>query len=122
MHLGGQSLKLLCWVLKTIHIFLFPNDCIYIPTTHFRFTNIVCKYVGATHDAYIIANSFLKEWPSCKVGDGFRGQRLLPSPMADDSFSHAPSEQQMRYNASHIKTRNRVERDFGVFKSRFRQV
>lgn len=91
MHLGGQSLKLLCWVLKTIHIFLFPNDCIYIPTTHFRFTNIVCKYVGATHDAYIIANSFLKEWPSCKVGDGFRGQRLLPSPMADDSFSHAPS-------------------------------
>lgn len=73
MYLGGYLLKLLCWVLKIIYIFLFFNDCIYILIIYFRFINIVCKYVGVIYDVYIIVNLFLKEWFSCKVGDGFRG-------------------------------------------------
>lgn len=71
MHFGGQSLKLLCWVLKTINIYLFPYDCIYIPTTHFRFTNIVCKYGGATHDAYILANSSIPKRMAKLPGGGW---------------------------------------------------
>lgn len=101
------------------HCLLFPYDCkTYIPTTHFRFTNTVCKYWGATHDAYILAISSISEIMDQLPGGGWllggSGYPLRPWLMTP--FLTPQAKQQDRYNASHIKTRNCVERDFDVLK------
>nr|XP_034339477.1 putative nuclease HARBI1 [Crassostrea gigas] len=95
-----------------------------IVTADLRFTNIVCKYGGATHDAYILANSSIPEIMDQLPGGGWllgdSGYPLRPWLMTP--FLTPQAGQQDKYNASHIKTRNCVERAFGVLKSRFRQV
>nr|XP_034328367.1 putative nuclease HARBI1 [Crassostrea gigas] len=95
-----------------------------IVTADLRFTNIVCKYGGAKHEAYILANSSIPEIMDQLPGGGWllgdSGYPLRPWLMTP--FLTPQAGQQEKYNASHIKTRNCVERAFGVLKSRFRQV
>ena len=86
----------------------------------FRFTNVVVRWPGATHDAFILANSALpgimegvNGW---LLGDsGYPLKKWLLTPFAQPSNQH-----EERYNSSHCATRNTVERAFGVLKSRFR--
>ncbi|XP_061188005.1 putative nuclease HARBI1 [Saccostrea echinata] len=87
-----------------------------------RFTNAVCKFPGSTHDAYILQNSFL---PNLMVslqsggwitGDsGYPLKEWLMTPIRKPSGG-----QEERYNSAHCRTRNVIERAFGVLKARFR--
>nr|XP_022309101.1 putative nuclease HARBI1 [Crassostrea virginica] len=93
-----------------------------IVTTDLKFTNIVCKYGGSAHDAYILANScipdIMEQLPNGGWLLGDSGYPLRPWLMTP--ILTPLTKQQEKYNASHIKTRNCVERSFGVLKSRFR--
>lgn len=88
-----------------------------------RFMNIVAKWPGSTHDSFILENSALKDMfergaipEGWLLGDsGYPLRPWLLTPVLNPTTR--PEE---RYNASHIRTRNTVERSFGVLKSRFR--
>ncbi|XP_048255266.1 putative nuclease HARBI1 [Haliotis rufescens] len=87
-----------------------------------RFTNCVFKWPGSVHDSYIWNNSALGQYFEKKnidgwlLGDsGYACRPWLLTPVLNPS-----SEGQEKYNRCHIKTRNTIERAFGLCKSRFR--
>lgn len=87
-----------------------------------RFTNAVCKFPGATHDAFILQNSSLPnlieslQEGGWLIGDsGYPLKEWLMTPI-----SNPRSGQEERYNSAHCCTRNAIERAFGVLKARFR--
>ena len=114
---------------------LMMNTCLWIETKYhsinvqrvcdekLRFINIVSKWTGSTHYSFILENSPLKNmfetgavaegWLLGKSGYPLRPWLLTP-------VINPTTEAEERYNRAHIKTRNTVERRFGVFKSRFR--
>ncbi|XP_046565298.1 putative nuclease HARBI1 [Haliotis rubra] len=87
-----------------------------------RFTNVVAKWPGSTHDSLIWSNSQVGMKMEETAPDGWllgdSGYACRPwmlTPLADPQ-----TKPEQRYNAAHIRTRNTVERAFGVLKSRFR--
>ena len=89
-----------------------------------RFTNAVCKFPGSTHDAYILSSSSLPECISnltaggWLLGDsGYPLKEWLMTPIYNPKTG-----QEERYNSAHCRTRNVVERAFGVLKARFRYM
>ncbi|CAC5398924.1 HARBI1 [Mytilus coruscus] len=90
--------------------------------SNMKFLNIVAKWPGSTHDAFIWANSSLSEMfedgtidHGWLIGDsGYSLRPWLLTPVLNPT-----TRNQQRYNASHMKTRSVVERSFGVLKSRF---
>ncbi len=87
-----------------------------------RILNVVARWPGATHDATIFNNSRVNhsfennEFRNCiLLGDsGYPIRNYLMTPLLQP---HAPAEH--LYNESHIRTRNVIERCFGVLKRRF---
>ncbi|XP_045106151.1 putative nuclease HARBI1 isoform X1 [Portunus trituberculatus] len=87
-----------------------------------RFTNIVCSWSGSTHDARIFENSRI--YTKLEHGE-YSGHLLGDSAYPCTPFLLTPilnprNEKEERYNAAHIRTRNTIERAFGVWKRRFR--
>ncbi|XP_061191721.1 putative nuclease HARBI1 [Saccostrea echinata] len=87
-----------------------------------RFSNIVVRWPGATHDSFILQNSSLpnimRRVNGWLLGDsGYPLRKWLLTP-----FVNPRSPQEQRYNNAHCTTRNTVERAFGVLKSRFRCI
>ncbi|CAC5380115.1 HARBI1 [Mytilus coruscus] len=87
-----------------------------------RFTNVVVRWPGSTHDAFILQQSALYRHMDTNLNAGWllgdSGYPLkvwLITPLANPS-----NPQEQRFNNSHCKTRNIVERAFGVLKQRFR--
>ncbi|CAC5410615.1 HARBI1 [Mytilus coruscus] len=85
-----------------------------------RFTNIVVKWPGATHDAFILSNSsmpqIMEDMNGWLLGDsGYPLKKWLMTPLLNPH-----SEKEISYNKAHCQTRNTVERAFGVLKARFR--
>lgn len=87
-----------------------------------QFTNVVARWFGSAHDATIFSNSRVRAELEQSQGDGgyllgdggYPCKEYLLTPIA------APqSVAEERYNTSHIRTRNTVERAFGVVKRRF---
>lgn len=86
-----------------------------------RFTNIVCSWPGSTHDARIFENSRI--YTKLQQG-GYSGHLLGDSAYPCTQFLLTPvlnprNGKEERYNAAHTRTRNTVERAFGVWKRRF---
>lgn len=87
-----------------------------------KITNIVARWPGSTHDQTIFNNSRLKvrmESPLYRgyylLGDsGYRNSNYLLTPLL-----HPNNAAQQRYNNCHIRTRNTVERQYGLWKRRF---
>ncbi|KAK2152719.1 hypothetical protein NP493_2420g00007 [Ridgeia piscesae] len=87
------------------------------------FTNVVARWSGSTHDAFVLLNSEIyANFEAGVHGDGWllgaSGCPMKPwllVPMLDPQ-----SRAERAYNKSHIKTRNVVERGFGLWKIRFR--
>lgn len=87
-----------------------------------RIRNIVCRWPGSTHDQTIFNNSNLKQ----QFENNMYGQYLL---IGDSGYTLKPylmtqlqtveTAAQNLYNESLIRTRNVVERQYGVWKRRF---
>ncbi|XP_067669955.1 putative nuclease HARBI1 [Haliotis asinina] len=87
-----------------------------------RFLNVVSRWPGATHDATVLSNSALGQHlentpiDGWLLGDsGYPSRSWLLTPILE-----AQTYPEERYNNCHSKTRNVIERAFGVLKSRFR--
>lgn len=86
-----------------------------------QFTNVVARWKGSTHDSRIWRNSSLygrflgNEFEGYLLGDnGYSCTSHVLTPIL-----HPVSDSERRYNVSHIRTRNTIERAFGLWKSRF---
>ncbi|XP_049824700.1 putative nuclease HARBI1 [Aethina tumida] len=83
--------------------------------------NIVARYPGSYHDSHIFNRSSVKgmfqrrELPGYLLGDG--GYPCLPYLLTPFRQPRTPRE--IRYSRAHIRTRNTVERLFGVLKRKF---
>ena len=88
--------------------------------TKLKFVDVVVRYPGSTHDAYI--------WKNCAVADRFERRELDGWLVGDSAYGLRPwmmtpltmpiTGAQMRFNTSQM--RNTIERSFGVLKMRFR--
>ena len=93
-----------------------------VTDSRLRIRNVVCRWGGSTHDSRIFENSSLQDYcenghlNGCLLGDqGYPCRPYLLTP-----FMRPATEPEERYNASHIRTRNSIERAIGVMKSQFR--
>ncbi|XP_045505967.1 putative nuclease HARBI1 [Colias croceus] len=87
-----------------------------------KFTNVVARWPGSVHDARIFANSSIKK----SFEDGIFANSLL---LGDSGYPisnycvipiHQPTtDRENIYNEAQIRTRNCIERAFGVLKRRF---
>lgn len=80
------------------------------------------RWPGGTHDAFILQQSALYRYMEANQGQGWllgdSGYPLkvwLITPLGNPS-----TPQEERFQKAHCKTRNVVERAFGVLKQRFR--
>ena len=85
------------------------------------FYNLITRWPGSVHDSRIFQNSRLRDQledgllPGHLLGDsGYPCRRYLLTPLASPN-----GPQEVAYNNSHIRTRNTIERAFGVLKRRF---
>lgn len=93
-----------------------------ISSHNLKVMDIVCRWPGATHDQTIFNNSMVKarfEAGQFKnyllVGDmGYANTTYLATPLLNTT-----NEAECLYNESCIRTRNSVERKYGVIKRRF---
>lgn len=91
-------------------------------SANMKIINIVARWPGASHDQTIFNNSNLKmelergDYANfIVVGDsGYRNTKYLATP-----YLNCANEIQQMYNESQIRTRNVIERTFGVYKRRF---
>ena len=88
---------------------------------YYRFTDVVAKWPGSTHDATVFENSGIKHFlhgnnHGFLLGDS--GYALRPYLITPVQNPGTPAEN--HFNYIHSKTRMVVERAFGVLKSRFR--
>lgn len=89
---------------------------------HLKFQNIVARWPGSVHDQTIFNNSRLKIQLDNRdfedkilLGDsGYALQTYLMTPLLQPNTAA-----ENLYNVSHIRTRNTVERQYGVWKRRF---
>ncbi len=85
--------------------------------------DIVAKWPGSTHDAFVLQNSSLARkfeagdfGPYWLLGDsGYPNKPWLLTP-----FLQPEGEAEIAYNSRHTATRALVERCIGLLKSRFR--
>ncbi|CAH2109216.1 unnamed protein product [Euphydryas editha] len=87
-----------------------------------KFMNVVARWPDSAHDATIFNNSILRA--QCDAGQF--GNRWL---LGDSAYPNRPylltpiltpnTGGEHRYNEAHIKTRNTIERTFGIWKRRF---
>ena len=89
------------------------------------FTNVVAKYPGSSNDSYIWSNCNLRDsfetgrfGNGCLLGDsGFALSQHLLTPVLNPT-----TDAEERYNITHKRTRQVIERCFGLAKMRFRCI
>lgn len=88
-----------------------------------KICNVVARWPGASHDSTIFNNSRLKaqfeegrfQQNSVLLGDsGYPLKKYLMTPLHDPMLA-----EEILYNEAHIRTRNVVERSYGIWKRRF---
>ncbi|XP_035457991.2 putative nuclease HARBI1 [Spodoptera frugiperda] len=86
-----------------------------------EFFDLVARWPGSTHDSFIYKSSAIKQRLNTSIlkgiilgNSGYAVSSVLLTP-----FLSPHTNPQENYNKSHIKTRNTVERCFGVWKRRF---
>ena len=91
-------------------------NCLAVCDANLFFLFVNCKYPGSANDSFIFRNSALASFLSdgrCNgvlLGDSaFPLKKFLMTP-----FLHPSSVEMKSYNSAHSKTRNTIERAFGV--------
>lgn len=87
-----------------------------------QINDVVARWPGSSHDSHIFDNSLVRarlennEFEEMYLlGDsGYPCRRYVLTPI-----NNPETEAERRYNFAHIKTRNAIERTFGVLKRRF---
>ena len=86
-----------------------------------RFTNVVAKWPGSTHDSFVLKDSELWEAYESRclkghiLGDGgYPSRNWLLTP-----YRNPVTDAQKKYNYAHIRTRVLIEQAFGQLKRRF---
>ena len=89
-----------------------------------RFLNVVAKWPGKVHDSFIWSTCELKKLLMNRpnlgylLGDnGYPLENILMTPL-----SNPRTNNEIRYNEAHMKTRCTIERAFGILKMRFRSL
>ncbi|XP_046578692.1 putative nuclease HARBI1 [Haliotis rubra] len=87
-----------------------------------RFTNVVVKWLGSTHDSLIWSNCSIATKMVQQARDGWLlgDSGYACRPWLLTPFTEPQTRPQERYNSTHTRTRNTIERPFGVLKARFR--
>ncbi|XP_041983240.1 putative nuclease HARBI1 [Aricia agestis] len=100
----------------------FSINCQTISGPNLKVQNVVARWPGSTHDSAIFTNSRVCQ----EFESGIYGQALLLGdngyPLKNyliTSYLNPGTPAQERFNKSQIKTRNTVERQYGVIKRRF---
>lgn len=93
-----------------------------VTNSNLEITNIVARWPGSAHDSNIFNNSQLRgTFEQGMYNDGLllgdSGYAIKPYLMTPLLNPRTPAEQ--LYNESHIRTRNTIERLFGIWKRRF---
>ena len=86
------------------------------------FQNFVARWPGSVHDATIFVNSHLyARFESGEITNGYLlGDAGYPcKPYLLTPLPATMTQAQQNYNTAHIRTRNTIERAFGVLKRRF---
>lgn len=86
-----------------------------------KIMDIVARWPGREHDSMIFNNSSLKaRFEAGRLHGYLLGDSGYPClPYLMTPLMHPENEPEVRYNSSQIRTRNVVERLFGVWKRRF---
>ncbi|XP_046398096.1 putative nuclease HARBI1 [Ischnura elegans] len=87
-----------------------------------KLTNLVARWPGSVHDSTIFNNSFLRaKFESGEIPDGYLlGDGGYPcKPYLLTPLLHPVSRGERNYNLAHVRSRNPIERCFGVLKRRF---
>ncbi|CAH2100934.1 unnamed protein product [Euphydryas editha] len=93
-----------------------------VSNANLEIMDLVAHWRGSTHDSRIYNECRLKQ--RFEQGE-FKGRLLADSAYACTPYMYTPilnprSQKEESYNSAHIRTRNTVERCFGVWKQRFR--
>ena len=86
-----------------------------------RFTSLITGWAGSVNNSRIFSSSNLHDllesgvYKGCLLGDsGYACHPYLMTPCVNPA-----TEKERRYNLAHAKTRNAIEKAFGIWKSRF---
>jgi hypothetical protein len=87
-----------------------------------KFTNVVAKWPGSTHDSHIFrTSSVAQDLAGTHLENGVllgdRGYACMPFLMTP--YLEPETQSQRRFNRAHRVTRSLIERTFGVLKRRF---
>lgn len=116
------------WCLKLFTYYLIEKstNCLYIflvvCDANLKIMDIVTRWRGSVHDSRIFRECLLKQrfeagaFYGISFGDS--GNPCTPYLFTPVLNPHTEAEE--RYNRSHIRTRNTIERCFGVWKQRLR--
>lgn len=95
-----------------------------VSDAHCRIRDIVARWRGSIHDARIWDESILKQKfdngqiNGILLGDsGYPASQYILTPVLNPA-----TDAETRYNRSHVRTRNVVERLFGLWKGKFRSM
>ena len=86
-----------------------------------KFIDIVARWPGSVHDSTIFSNCLKNaEFESGKINGILLGDNGYPNkPYLMTPILNPQDKPEKKYNRSQIKTRNTVERQFGIWKRRF---
>ncbi|XP_047144585.2 putative nuclease HARBI1 [Hydra vulgaris] len=97
-------------------------NCQFVVDYDGQFRNVVTKYPGSCHDAFVYSNSTLKQTMEADpvagflIGDSGYGLSLVMI----TPFSPAITPEEMFFNKTHSRVRSRIERCISSLKNRWR--
>lgn len=100
----------------------FSLNCQVVCSAKLKIIDLVCRWPGSANDSHIFENSALKNrLRNGEMGNGVlvadRGYALRPNVLTP--FDNPQTQVENVYNEAQIRTRNVIERLFGIWKRRF---
>ena len=100
----------------------FSLNVQYSCDANMKFTDVVARWPGSVHDSRIFSNSLIcQKLNNGSISGILVGDRGYPcQPYLFTPVRHPTSSAERQYNSCQVKTRQVIERSFGILKQRFR--